>query len=93
VYYMMGLAGNDVTTLLTLDSGPAQWVNLSVGSGSGRSAVRWSATGLANGKHTLVNSFGRSAKGEVANWGEVDAFMYVAVRPSLSGMPDAKFEA
>ena len=69
-----------VSTLLTLDSGPAQLVNLTrVGSEPTVSAVRWSASGLTSGTHTVVISLGVSAKGELANWGEVDAFMYVLV--------------
>ena len=72
-----------VSTLLSLDSGPAQLVNLtSVGSAPQGYAVRWSASGLANGTHTVVNTLGRSALGELAMWGNVDGFMYV--RPNLS---------
>ena len=75
-----GYAGG-VSTLLTLDSRPAQLVNLTrVGSEPTTSAVRWSATGLSSGTHTVVISLGVSPQGELANWGEVDAFMYV---PSL----------
>jgi hypothetical protein len=69
-----------VSTLLTLDSGPAELVNLTrVGSEPTTSAVRWSASGLINGPHTVMISRGRSAKGELAKWGQVDAFMYVLV--------------
>jgi len=80
VYFFMPLFENitgGVSTLLSLDSGPAQLVNLTrVANESTRVAVRWSATGLSNGKHTLVSSPGRSAGGAVAGWGEVDGFMY-----------------
>jgi hypothetical protein len=65
-----------VSTLLTLDSRPAQLVNLTrVGSVSTKSAVRWSASGLTNEQHTLTSSLGRTASGGVATWGEVDGFM------------------
>lgn len=67
-----------VSTLVTLDNGTAQLVNLTrVGSASATSDVRWSATNLKNQTHTLMISIGRSAKGEVANYGIVDAFVYV----------------
>jgi len=83
VYYFMPLFANvtgGVSTLLSLDSGPTQLVNLTrVTNESTRVAVRWSATGLSNGKHTLVNSPGRTSRGEVAGWGEVDGFMYIRV--------------
>lgn len=69
-----------VSTLLTFDNGTAQLVNLtSVGSQPTTTDVRWSATGLKNQTHTLMISLGRSAKGELATWGLVDAFMYVLV--------------
>ena len=71
-----------VSTLLKLDSRPPQLVNLTrVGSEPTTSAVRWSVSGLSNGPHTVVISLGRSAKGEVAKWGQVDAFMYVLFCP------------
>jgi len=83
VYYLMPLFdgyAEGVSTLLTLDSGPAQLVNLNrVGSEPTVSTVRWSASGLTSGAHTVVISLGNSARGELANWGEVDAFMYVLV--------------
>lgn len=75
-----GYAGG-VSTLLMLDSGPAQLVNLTrVGSEPTTYAVRWSATGLTNETHTLINSPGVSATGQQAGWGEVNAFMYVLVQ-------------
>ena len=71
---------NGVSTLLTLDNGTAQLVNLTrVGSQPTMTDVRWSATELENQTHTVMISLGLSAKGERANWGEVDAFMYVLV--------------
>ncbi|SRR5258708_4019803 len=83
IYYFMPLFQNitgGVSTLLSLDSGPTQLVNLTrVTNESTRVAVRWSATGLSNGKHTLVSSPGRTSRGEVAGWGEVDGFMYIRV--------------
>ena len=61
-----------VSTLLSLDSGPPQLVNLSrVGNESTRSAVRWSSGDLTNGRHTLVSSVGSGSRGAV------DGFMYV----------------
>lgn len=70
-----------VATFLTLDSQPAEMVNLTrVGSQSIQSAVRWSATGLINGKHTLVNSIPVAQQGV---WGLVDAITYVLVCLSL----------
>ena len=86
VYYLAPLYSGyegEASTLLSLDSGPAQWVNLtSLGSAPQGYAVRWSTSGLANGTHTVVNTLGRSALGELAKWGIVDGFMYV--RPNLS---------
>jgi len=83
VYYMMplfwGYTGG-VSTLLTLDSGFPQLVNLTrVGSEPVTSAIRWSASRLTNGPHTVRVSLGRSAKGELARWGQVDAFTCVLV--------------
>lgn len=91
MYYLMpvfeGYAGG-VSTLLTLDSRPAQLVDLTrVGAEPTMSAVRWSATGLTSGTHTVVVSLGVSARGELANWGEVDAFMYVLVFLALILIP------
>ena len=69
-----------VFTLLTFDNGTAQLVNLTrAGSQPTTTDVRWSETGLKNQTHTVMISLGLSAKGERANWGEVDAFMYVLV--------------
>ena len=86
MYYLAplysGYAGG-VSTLLSLDSGPAQLVNLTlVSSEPSYAAVRWSASGLANGTHTVINTLGRSAQGELAMWAVVDGFMYV--RPNMS---------
>ena len=65
-----------VFTLLTFDNGTAQLVNLTrAGSQPTTTDVRWSATGLKNQTHTVMISLG-SAK---ANWGVLDAFMYVLV--------------
>lgn len=78
----------NVSTLLTLDSGPPQWVDLT-NPGFG-SAVRWSAMGLTNDKHTLVSSPGRGLNGEVASWGEADAFMYVKNLPPSIDIPTSE---
>jgi len=72
-----------VSTLITLDNGTAQLVNLTrAGSAPTTSDVRWSATNLKNQSHTVMISLGRSANGELANWGIVDAFIYTAADPS-----------
>jgi hypothetical protein len=86
VYYLAplysGYAGG-VSTLLSLDSGPAQLVNLtSLTFEPSGYAVRWSASGLANGTHTVINALGLSSLGQVAMWAVVDGFMYV--RPNVS---------
>jgi hypothetical protein len=77
VYYLCPLFAvvPPVSTLLTLDSGPANWVNLSSDRNQ-NSAVRWWMDGLENGPHQLVVSLGQSSTGQTATWGEVDAFMY-----------------
>jgi len=83
VYYLAPLYRDyvgGVSTLLALDNGPAQLVNLTrVGTENYMAAVRWSATGLANGRHTVTNSLGLSADGRLAAWGVVDGFMHVLV--------------
>jgi len=80
VYYLGPLYHDDISTLLALDNGPAQLMNLTrVGSESYMTAVRWSATGLANGRHTVTNSHGLSADGRLAAWSIVDGFMHVLV--------------
>lgn len=86
MYYLAPLYSGyegGVSTLLSLDSGPAQFVNLTlVGLEPAVYAVRWSATGLANRMHTVMNTLGRSAQGELTMWAVVDGFMYV--RPNMS---------
>ncbi|TFK37290.1 hypothetical protein BDQ12DRAFT_713642 [Crucibulum laeve] len=84
VYYMAPLLRikdyngfTKITTLLTLDSRPAETVNLMSPSVSGykMSDVRWSATDLANVTHTLVVSI--NAPGQIpATLAVVDAFIY-----------------
>jgi len=48
--------------------------------------VRWSASGLANGTHTVINVLDLSSLGQLAMWAVVDGFMYV--RPDMS-CPDS----
>ncbi len=68
-----------VSTLVSLDSGPKTWVNLDYPEGAANtvaaSAIRWGASGLTNGLHTVTISLGFNAEGQNATWGEVDAFM------------------
>ncbi|KAJ7258603.1 hypothetical protein C8J57DRAFT_1234200 [Mycena rebaudengoi] len=75
VYYLCPLwAAEETSTLLTLDSGPANWINLT-SERNENSAVRWWKDGLENGPHQLVISLGQSPTGQKATWGEVDGFI------------------
>ncbi|KAG2127925.1 uncharacterized protein EDB93DRAFT_181398 [Suillus bovinus] len=77
IYYISPLIGNR-TTVLTLDSGPSVLVNLTQAQGQNPNwAIRWGASGLDNGPHTLVN-YGSSNTTSSAV-GEVDAFIYTVV--------------
>ena len=86
MYYLSTLfAGYNpgVSTRLVLDSGPAIFVNLTdpntnrdpTSAGDPKPAVRWGISGMSNGTHKLVVSLGPTSDGQVATWGEVDAFM------------------
>lgn len=77
IYYLSALFNTPaVSTLLTLDSNPSEWVNLS-GPTWTTYNIQWSKTDLTKGPHTLVVSPGLSPSGQNATWGEVDGFMYV----------------
>ncbi|KAG2089655.1 hypothetical protein BD769DRAFT_1526195 [Suillus cothurnatus] len=79
IYYIEPLIAN-VTTVLTLDSGPPVLVNLTQTPGQNATwAVRWGASGLNNGPHTLVNYGPSNTITPSGKWGEVNALIYTVV--------------
>ncbi|KAG1860266.1 hypothetical protein DFJ58DRAFT_274352 [Suillus subalutaceus] len=78
VYYIAPhfTADGDVLTVLQLDSEPLVVVNLTQAQGQSLDwAIRWAASGLKNGTHTLVIYGPSNTMTPSSTWGEVNAFM------------------
>ncbi|KAG2089654.1 hypothetical protein BD769DRAFT_434848 [Suillus cothurnatus] len=84
IYYIAPLIAN-VTTVLTLDSGSPVLVNLTETPGQNTNwAVRWGASGLSNGPHTLVDYGPSKTITPSGTAGEVNALIYTVVEQDVN---------